>query len=190
MHIGAGRAALVIGDVAGHSPQAAATMGQLRSALRAYAADGYQPADVMRRANEHLLRYEPHAMATCCYLELQLSDHTATAVLAGHPQPILRTGDHAEFVPLKPGPPLGLRGANYRDLTLPLPAGCSLVLYTDGLVEDRRHPIDRGLTELCQAIQSAPSNDPDDLVDHILNAHVGPSPRSDDVAILALTLHG
>jgi serine phosphatase RsbU (regulator of sigma subunit) len=163
-------------------------MGQLRSALRAYAADGYLPADVMRRANEHLLRYEPHAMATCCYLELRLSDHTATAVLAGHPPPILRTTARAEFVPLSPGPPLGTRHANYCDRALALPAGCSVVLYTDGLLEDRRHAIDRGLTELCDAISSAPTNDPDDLLDHILNAQVGPSPRSDDVAILALTL--
>jgi serine phosphatase RsbU (regulator of sigma subunit) len=189
IHIDAGRAAIVIGDVAGHSPQAAATMGQLRSALRAYAADGYHPADVMRRANEHLLRYEPHAMATCCYLELQLADHTAIAVLAGHPPPILRTGDRADFLRPKPGPPLGTRRADYRDMTLLLPTGCSLVLYTDGLIEDRHHAIDRGLTELRQAVQTAPTNDPDGLVEHILSAQVGPSPRSDDVAILAITLH-
>ncbi|MEV6490899.1 SpoIIE family protein phosphatase [Actinoplanes sp. NPDC051633] len=189
IHIETGRAAIVIGDVAGHSPQAAATMGQLRSALRAYAADGYHPADVMRRANEHLLRYEPHAMATCCYLELQLADHTATAVLAGHPPPVLRTGDRAEFLRPKPGPPLGTRRAEYRDVTLLLPTGCSLVMYTDGLIEDRHHEIDRGLTELRQAVQTAPTNDPDGLVDHILSAQVGPSPRSDDVAILALTVH-
>jgi serine phosphatase RsbU (regulator of sigma subunit)/PAS domain-containing protein len=182
------RAALVIGDVAGHSPQAAATMGQLRSAVRAYAADGYQPADVMRRANEHLLRYEPDAMATCCYLEVHPKDHTVTAVLAGHPPPVVRTGDGTRFLHLKPGPPLGTRRANYCDLALPLPAGCSLVLYTDGLVEDRRLALDRGLTELRHAVQSAPTNEPEQLVEHILNAQVGPSPRSDDVAILALTL--
>jgi serine phosphatase RsbU (regulator of sigma subunit) len=90
---------------------------------------------------------------------------------------------------LRPGPPLGTRHATYRDVTLPLPAECSLVLYTDGLIEDRRHAIDRGYTELRQAIQSAPTNHPDHLVEHILNAQVGPSPRSDDVAILALTLN-
>jgi hypothetical protein len=62
------------------------------------------------------------------------------------------------------------------------------VLYTDGLIEDRRNTVDRGLTQLCEAIQSAPTDDPANLVEHILNANVGPSPRSDDVAILALTL--
>ena len=129
-------------------------------------------------------------MATCCYLELRLGDHTAIAVLAGHPPPVLRIADRAEFVWLKPGPPLGTRHANYRDRAIPLPAGCSVVLYTDGLLEDRRHAIDRGFRELCEAISSAPTNDPDDLVDRILNAQVDPSPCSDDVALLALTLGG
>ncbi|MEV6635918.1 SpoIIE family protein phosphatase [Actinoplanes sp. NPDC051470] len=188
IHIDADRAAIVIGDVAGHSPQAAATMGQLRSALRAYAADGSPPAEVIRRANEHLLRYEPQAMATCCYLELHLSHGIATAVLAGHPPPVLRSDDHTGPLHVRPGPPLGTRRATYRDQILPLPPGCSIVLYTDGLIEDRRYTVDRGLTELSEAIRSGPTDDPADLVEHILNANVGPHPRSDDVAILALTL--
>jgi GAF domain-containing protein/PAS domain-containing protein len=182
------RAAVVIGDVAGHSPQAAATMGQLRSALRAYAADGAPPAEVIHRANHHLLRYEPQAMATCCYLELHLADGTATAVLAGHPPPVLRANGHTGPLHLRPGPPLGTRHAAYHAQTVPLPPGCSLVLYTDGLIEDRRYSVDRGLTELCQAIESGPADDPAELLEHILNADVGPNPRSDDVAVLALTL--
>ncbi|MEV8510316.1 SpoIIE family protein phosphatase [Actinoplanes sp. NPDC051475] len=189
IHIDADRAALVIGDVAGHSAQAAATMGQIRSAVRAYAADDCSPSEVMRRANEHLLRYEPQAMATCCYLEVNLREHTATAVLAGHPPPILRADRHAAPLHAKPGPPLGTRKATYRDQVFPLPTGCSLVLYTDGLIEDRRYTLHRGLTELCRAIRSAPTTDPEQLVEHILTANVGPNPRSDDVAILALTLH-
>lgn len=188
--ITADRAAIVIGDVAGHSPQAAATMGQLRSALRAYAADGGPPAEVIRRANEHLLRYEPQAMATCCYLELHLSRGTATTVLAGHPPPVLRTAEHTRPLRVRPGPPLGTRRATYRDEILPLPPGCSIVLYTDGLIEDRRYTVDRGLTELCAAVQSGPTDDPAALLKHILNADVGPRPRSDDVAILVLSLLG
>jgi hypothetical protein len=61
------------------------------------------------------------------------------------------------------------------------------MLYTDGLIEDRRSTLHRGLSELCQAIQSAPTDDPENLVEHILTANVGPNPRSDDVAVLALT---
>lgn len=182
------RAAVVIGDVAGHSPQAAAVMGQLRSALRAYAADGAEPAEVIRRTNLHLRRYEPDAMATCCYLELHLGRGTATAVLAGHPPPIVHTAGHAAPLRLKPGPPLGTQGATYQPRPVTLPAGCCVVLYTEGLIEDRRLTLDRGLTELCQAIESGPVDDPEALVTHILSAGVGPHPRSDDVAILALTV--
>jgi serine phosphatase RsbU (regulator of sigma subunit)/PAS domain-containing protein len=186
--LGPDTAALVIGDVAGHSVTAAATMGQLRNALRAYAVDGHGPAAVLRRVNDLLVRLEPEAMATCCYLELNLADGTVTGVLAGHPAPILRAGDETRRLPLPPQPPLGVRGARYHDTALALPPHSDLVLYTDGLVEDRQYPIDRGMDDLCAAVRSAPAGDPHALIDHILHAGVGPTPRRDDVAILALTV--
>jgi serine phosphatase RsbU (regulator of sigma subunit)/PAS domain-containing protein len=183
--------AVVIGDVVGHSSKAAATMGQLRNALRAYAAEGHSPSGVMERVNHLLLRLEPDAVATCCYLELHLAEGTATAVLAGHPPPVLRAGGDARPLTLRGGPPLGVdERAVYIDSTFLLPTGSTLLLYTDGLVEDRRYDIDRGLAELCAAVRSAPTSEPEALVEHILNANVGPHPRSDDVAILALTLDG
>jgi serine phosphatase RsbU (regulator of sigma subunit) len=187
--LGPDTAAVVIGDVAGHSTQAAATMGQLRNALRAYAADGHSPTGVMHRSNQLLLRLEPDAIATCCYLELHLAEGTATAVIAGHAPPVLRTGDHADAVHLRAGPPLGVDpDTRYLDTTFLIPASSSLLLYTDGLVEDRRYSIDRGLQDLRNAVRSAPTRDPQQLLDHILAADVGPRPRSDDVAVLALTM--
>jgi hypothetical protein len=186
--LGPDTAAIVIGDVAGHSPRAAATMGELRNALRAYATDGYSPAGVMQRANQLLLRLHADAMATCCYLELHLAEGTATAVLAGHPPPVLRSGGLAGRVKLPTGPPLGTRNGHYVDSTFLLSPGCTLVLYTDGLVEDRRYTVDQGMADLCTAVHTAPTDDPGGLVDHILHAGVGPSPRGDDVAILALTV--
>jgi serine phosphatase RsbU (regulator of sigma subunit)/PAS domain-containing protein len=187
--LGPDTAAVVIGDVAGHSTQAAATMGQLRNALRAYAADGHSPTGVLQRTNQLLLRLEADAVATCCYLELHLAEGTATAVLAGHPPPVLRTGDRADTLRLRTGPPLGVDPhAEYLDTTFLLPTGASLVLYTDGLVEDRRYDIDRGLQDLRAAVVSASPSDPQALLDHILAANVGPHPRSDDVAVLALTV--
>jgi serine phosphatase RsbU (regulator of sigma subunit)/PAS domain-containing protein len=186
--LGPDTAAIVIGDVAGHSPQAAATMGQLRNALRAYAADGHSPTGVMQRANQLLLRLEPDAMATCCYLELHLAEGTATAVLAGHPPPVLRADGQTHRLRLRTGPPLGVHDRHYLDSTFLLPAGCNLVLYTDGLVEDRRYTLEQGLADLCAAVRSAPTDDPQTLVAHILRAGVGPDPRRDDVAILALTV--
>jgi hypothetical protein len=68
-----------------------------------------------------------------------------------------------------------------------LPPHSDLVLYTDGLVEDRQYTIDQGIADLCAAVRSAPAGDPHALIDHILNAGVGPAPRRDDVAILAFT---
>ncbi len=187
--LGPDTAAVVIGDVAGHSTQAAATMGQLRNALRAYAADGHSPTGVMRRTNQLLSRLEPDAMATCCYLELHLAEGTATAVLAGHPPPVLRTADRAEVLRLRSGPPLGVDpDVQYRETTFLLPSGGSLLLYTDGLVEDRRYSVDRGLRDLCAATLSAGTSDPHLLLEHILAADVGPHPRSDDVAVLAITV--
>ncbi len=188
IHLGPDTAALVIGDVAGHSPQAAATMGQLRNALRAYAVDGHTPTGVMQCANQLLLRLEPDAMATCCYLELHLAEGTATAVLAGHPPPVLRIRGDARCLRLRTGPPLGVREARYPDSSFVLPTGSNLILYTDGLVEDRRYTLDQGLADLCTAVRSAPTDDPRILVEHILRAGVGPLPRHDDVAILALTV--
>jgi serine phosphatase RsbU (regulator of sigma subunit)/PAS domain-containing protein len=189
IRLGPDAAAVVIGDVVGHSANAAATMGQLRNALRAYAAEGHTPTGVMQRVNQLLLRLEPDAVATCCYLELHLAEGTATAVLAGHPPPVIRTDGEARPLDLRRGPPLGVQdNATYVDSTFLVPAGCNLLLYTDGLVEDRRYDLDRGLAELCAAVRAAPTTDPEALVDHVLSAEVGPRPRSDDVAMLALEI--
>jgi GAF domain-containing protein len=187
IRLGSDAIAMVIGDVVGHSANAAATMGQLRNALRAYAAEGHSPTGVMERVNSLLLRLEPDAVATCCYLEVHLAEGTATAVLAGHPPPVLRAWDDARPLQLRSGPPLGvLDNPRYVDTTFLLPTGCNLLLYTDGLVEDRRYDLDRGLAELCAAVRTAPTSEPEALLDHVLAADVGPRPRSDDVAMLLL----
>jgi serine phosphatase RsbU (regulator of sigma subunit)/PAS domain-containing protein len=189
IQLGPDAIAVVIGDVVGHSATAAATMGQLRNALRAYAAEGHSPTGVIERANQLLLRLEPDAVATCCYLELHLPEGTATAVLAGHPPPVLRVSDSAYPLRLRSGPPLGVEDdVRYLDTTVLAPTGCNLLLYTDGLVEDRRYDIDQGLADLCAAVRAAPTCDPAALVEYVLAAGVGPFPRSDDVAILALTV--
>ena len=77
--LGPDAVAVVIGDVAGHSPNAAAIMGQIRNALRAYAAEGHSPTGVMDRVNRLMLRVEPDSVASCCYLEVHLAEGTATA---------------------------------------------------------------------------------------------------------------
>ncbi|WP_229070222.1 SpoIIE family protein phosphatase [Actinoplanes sp. DH11] len=72
------------------------------------------------------------------------------------------------------------------DIPLVLPPHSALVLYTDGLVEDRQYTIDQGIADLCAAVRSAPAGDPHALIDHILNAGVGPAPRRDDVAAFSM----
>ena len=182
---------IVIGDVAGHSTAAAAAMGQVRNALRAYAIERHSPTAVMGHVNRLLWNLRLHTMVTCCYVEIHPAEGTATAVLAGHPPPMLRTTSGAHLLPLRPGVPLGaVRDAAYLDTTFAIMPGDSLLLYTDGLVEDRRHPIDRGFAELSAALQHAPTRDPDAILDHILASNVGPQPRTDDVAMICLTNDG
>ena len=179
---------VVIGDVAGHSTAAAATMGQVRNALRAYAAERHSPTGVMHHANQLLLDLHLDALATCCYLELHRGEGTVTGVLAGHLPPMLRTAGGTHALELRRGLPLGVsRTAVYQDTTFLLPPDATLLLYTDGLVEDRRHPIDQGFDELRAALCAAPSREPEAVLDHVLSSRVGPRPRSDDVALLCLT---
>jgi stage II sporulation SpoE-like protein len=121
-------------------------------------------------------------------LELHPAEGTATAVLAGHPPPVLRLNGHVDHLPVRPGPPLGVRNAQYTDTTLLLPRGSTLILYTDGLVEDRQYTLDQGFADLCTAMRTAPTDDPHQLVEHIRHTGVGPRPRRDDVAVLAVTV--
>ncbi len=179
---------VVIGDVAGHNAAAAAAMGQVRNALRAYAVERHGPSAIMGHVNRLLWKLRLQTMVTCCYLEMHLDEGTATGVLAGHPPPMLRTTGGAHPLALRPGMPLGVsRDAAYLDTTFAIRPGDSLLLYTDGLVEDRRLPIDRGFHELLTALQHAPTRNPDAILDHILASNVGPAPRTDDVAMICLT---
>ncbi|MEV6932622.1 SpoIIE family protein phosphatase [Dactylosporangium sp. NPDC051485] len=181
--------AVVIGDVVGHSATAAAVMGQVRNALRAYAAERHSPSAVMQRVNRLLLDLHPDAVATCCYLELHLSEGTATAVLAGHPPPVLRAGRRVGTLTLRPAPPLGVSpDVGFPETTFLVPGGANLLLYTDGLVEDRRYHLDDGLAELRAAVRAAPTTDPRAMLDHVLAAGVGPRPRTDDVALVCLSV--
>jgi GAF domain-containing protein/anti-sigma regulatory factor (Ser/Thr protein kinase) len=189
IELGPDSVAVVIGDVAGHSTSAAATMGQIRNALRAYALEGHSPTGVMERVNRLVTRLDPNTLATCCYLELHLDEGTATGVLAGHPPPIMRTAGEARSLDLRIGVPLGASAeAVYVDTTVLIPPRSSLLLYTDGLVEDRRYPIDQGTSDLCRVVAEAPGDDPDTLADWVLSADVWPHQRTDDVAMLAITI--
>ncbi|WP_329530237.1 SpoIIE family protein phosphatase [Streptomyces sp. NBC_01450] len=142
--------ALVIGDVQGHGVQAAATMGQLRSAVRAFALSDHPPDEVMSHTNRLLIDLDPGQFASCCYVRLDPVTGVARAARAGHPQPLLRHPDgRTELLDLPGGVVLGVAPrARYPVTELTLEPGAVLALYTDGLVERPGADIDDGIERL------------------------------------------
>lgn len=149
--------ALVIGDVQGHGVQAAATMGQLRSAVRAFALGDRPPEEVMGGTNHLLIDLDPGQFASCCYVRLDPATGLARAARAGHLPPLLRHPDgRTETVELPGGVVLGVDPrAHYPVTELRLEPGAILALYTDGLVERPGHDIDDGIEALRRALAGA-----------------------------------
>ncbi|MCO6005618.1 SpoIIE family protein phosphatase [Actinoallomurus purpureus] len=146
-----GRVALIVGDVAGHGVRAAVTMGRLRTALRTIVnlelspADGLQQLDALMR---ELGEREP-AFATCVYAVYDATDGTCEIASAGHLPPLLlRPNGTTEFLDVPPAPPLGVGEGMIETRTFTIGDGSILVLYTDGLVENRGQDIDDGLSRL------------------------------------------
>ncbi|MFJ1807164.1 MULTISPECIES: SpoIIE family protein phosphatase [unclassified Streptomyces] len=163
--------ALVIGDVQGHGVQAAATMGQLRSAVRAFALGDRPPEEVMGGTNHLLIDLDPGQFASCCYVRLDPATGVARAARAGHLPPLLRHPDgRTEVVDLSGGVVLGVDPrAHYPVTELRLEPGAILALYTDGLVERPGQDIDDGIAALRRALAEA-------------GARPGPPPAAADAA--------
>ncbi|WP_433920217.1 SpoIIE family protein phosphatase [Streptomyces canus] len=149
--------ALVIGDVQGHGVQAAATMGQLRSAVRAFALGDRPPDEVMSSTNHLLIDLDPGLFASCCYIRLDPATGVARAARAGHPPPLLRSPDgRTRVLDLPGGVVLGVDPkARYPVTELQMEPGAILALYTDGLVERPGSDIDEGITALRVALAKA-----------------------------------
>ncbi|MFE6286328.1 SpoIIE family protein phosphatase [Streptomyces sp. NPDC057877] len=149
--------ALVIGDVQGHGVQAAATMGQLRSAVRAFALDDRSPDEVLDGTNRLLVDLDPGQFASCCYVRLDPVSGLALLARAGHPPPLLRRPDgRTRVVDIPGGVVLGVDPhAQYPVAELRMAPGSLLALYTDGLVERPGADIDEGITALRAALARA-----------------------------------
>ncbi|MGW1964391.1 SpoIIE family protein phosphatase [Streptomyces sp. NPDC001935] len=149
--------ALVIGDVQGHGVQAAATMGQLRSAVRAFALGDHSPDEVMSGTNRLLIDLDPGQFASCCYVRVDPVTGVAQAARAGHPQPLLRHPDgRTEVLDLPGGVVLGVDPhADYPVTDLVLEPEAVLALYTDGLVERPGTDIDDGIEALRATLADA-----------------------------------
>jgi serine phosphatase RsbU (regulator of sigma subunit)/anti-sigma regulatory factor (Ser/Thr protein kinase) len=180
-----GGLAVIMGDVAGRGIQAAAVMGQLQNAVRAYAAEGYGPAVIMQRVARML---DLREMATMLVLFFDPVTHAVRYANAGH-LPALVLTPEGEVTSLEGGAaPLSIVSSEvtYVDHEARLPAGSTILLYTDGLIEVRGEPIDEGLRRLHQALRSAPVSDPEELLNHVLFHMLHDQPGTDDVALLAL----
>ncbi|MEU9314012.1 SpoIIE family protein phosphatase [Streptomyces sp. NPDC048256] len=183
------RVALVIGDVQGHSAGAATIMGQMRTAVRAYAIEGHPPDVVVSHANRLLVGMETDLFATCCYAELDLEEGNALFVRAGHLAPMLRLPDGStEEVEVAGGPPLGiLAEADFPMTAVELVPGTVLALVTDGLVEAADLPLDEGMRRTRVALAAADPADPGKMADELLGDD---GRREDDVALLLLRYDG
>ncbi|MDQ0718208.1 GAF domain-containing protein/anti-sigma regulatory factor (Ser/Thr protein kinase) [Streptomyces luteogriseus] len=179
---------LVIGDVQGHSAGAATLMGQMRTALRAYAVEGHPPDVVVAHANRLLMDMESDLFATCCYVDVDLEEGAAWCVRAGHLPPVLRYPDgRTEIAEAEGGPPLGVvTRADFPMSPLRLPPGTVIALATDGLVETPDSDIDEGMEHLAERLAEAAPTDMGLVADALL----GNAPRSDDVALLLLRYDG
>ncbi|MGC4770533.1 SpoIIE family protein phosphatase [Micromonospora sp. DT44] len=177
---------LVIGDVVGKGVQAAAAMGQLRNALRAYLLEGFDPGESLTRLNRLVVSTEESSFATVVCLLFSPRTGRLRYASAGHPSPLLIRGDDVAFLHDRAlGPPVGaIPGATYRTAEGELPAGSRLLLYTDGLIEDRHLGIDAALAQL-RVDAAAPGHHVADLVDTVVERVTG-RPRRDDVAVLAV----
>ncbi|GAA2784097.1 SpoIIE family protein phosphatase [Streptomyces rameus] len=180
--------ALVIGDVQGHNAGAATLMGQMRTALRAYAAEGHAPDVVVAHANRLLLDMETDLFATCAYLDVDMERGTALCVRAGHLQPVLRHPDGAaEILRTEGGPPLGvLPQAEFPMTPLRLRPGTVIALTTDGLVETHDADLDAGMDRLARELAAA---DPAHL-GLVADALLTGAHRGDDVALLLMRYDG
>jgi GAF domain-containing protein/anti-sigma regulatory factor (Ser/Thr protein kinase) len=182
------RVALVIGDVMGRGITAAAVMGQLRATARAYASAQLTPADVLSHMDGAVTRLEQAQITTAAVAILDVPAHTLTIASAGHLPPLLlHPTEGAGYISVEPGPPLGAATPDYPQTTVSLPSGSMLLLFTDGLVEDRHRPVDVGMEELQKAAMDA--TDPEDLCDRALGS-IGHEDRDeDDTAMLAFVLN-
>ncbi|MET9701168.1 SpoIIE family protein phosphatase [Streptomyces sp. NPDC006529] len=186
-----GRVGAVIGDVQGHDTHAAAVMGQLRIVLRAYAAEGHAPATVMARASVFLHELDTDRFATCTYVEADLATGVFQLVRAGHLDPLLRSPDgDCRRLPVEGGMPLGLSAEfgrlEYPVTTVEVAPGETLLLCTDGLVEQPGADLDDGIRHLTAMVRSGPA-DLQLLADRLVG--VADERGEDDVALLLLRRH-
>ncbi|MEU8621989.1 SpoIIE family protein phosphatase [Streptomyces sp. NPDC048623] len=184
--LGAGRTALVIGDVMGRGVRAAAVMGQLRTAVRAYARLDLPPHEVLQLLDGLAAEIDASQIATCVYAVHDPNEGKLVYSSAGHLPILVRDEDGTVRRAEDPtGPPLGTGGWLHTSGSIALPPGSTAVLYTDGLVERRREDIDEGVSALERALSGA-TGTPQVVCDRLLRSLGVTADHDDDVAVLVV----
>ncbi|MFI8893402.1 SpoIIE family protein phosphatase [Streptomyces paradoxus] len=191
------RVGLLVGDVVGHGMLSAATMGRLRTAARSFAELDFPPDEVLTHLDNlvgRLDREDPDGKgagvigATCLYAVYDPAAQRCLMARAGHPPPAVVHPDGAVTYPdLPAGPPLGLGGLPFDTVEVDLPEGSQLVLYTDGLIEDRNRDVDAVLEQLREAL-AHPERAPEETCQAVLDT-VAPAHPHDDIALLVARVH-
>ncbi|MFF7604400.1 SpoIIE family protein phosphatase [Streptomyces parvulus] len=177
---------VAVGDVAGHSLDAAMVMGQVRHALRAYALEGHPPHVILSRLDHLLTSVEPSTAVTLCVVLIEYASETLHVANAGHLPPLLRAPDGTTVYVEEHGPMLGLGLPHPPALQVTAESGSLLLLVTDGLIERRHIDLQRSLDSLARVLARAPLS-PEDVCDELLDRL--PPDGSDDIAIMAVHLN-
>ncbi len=186
-----GRLGIAVGDIVGHGAEAAAAMGQLRSALRAYALEGRAPARLLQLLSRYADGVAGARGATLVYAVVDPAAREVRYAAAGHPPPLLvAPNGRARYLEGARGVPLDRAlGHVYEDAVAAVPEGTTLVLYSDGAIERRGEALDVGLGRLAEAAAESSRLAPEGLCTRLIDALLTGTRRHDDVALLAARVH-
>jgi PAS domain S-box-containing protein len=182
-----GRVAIAVGDIVGRGLHAAARMGRVSTALRAYAHDSASPADAVERLDRLVTAEDIVEFATLLLIFLDPGTGAGRACSAGHPPPLLVGAGGTDIVAVAAGPPIGIGSASRPETALTVPHGATLVAYTDGLVERRTVALDAGIERVREAAAGGrPGESAEQLVERVIAGVIGAGATDDDVALVAV----
>ncbi len=188
--VGDGRIAAIVGDVMGRGLEAAASMAQVRSTIRAYAIEDPDPVKVFRRVDDFFAALDLPQLVTAVYLLVEPGTGEVAIASAGHLPPlVIDAGGNRVLPTTLGGTPFGVGGSERQALTVQLPRGASLVAITDGLVERRGEDIDEGVDRILQAAGPEWQDDAHRLLTRIVSAAAAQRTHDDDVTVLVLRRH-
>jgi serine phosphatase RsbU (regulator of sigma subunit)/anti-sigma regulatory factor (Ser/Thr protein kinase) len=186
-----GGAGLVIGDVEGHALEAAGIMGQLRSAVRAYATEGHDPASVLERSSRLFAGLDADRYATCCCMWVDLATGATCAATAGHHGPLITDAQgRTRRMDIPVGPPLGVApGSIYRNGDTTLTRGSVVTLFTDGMLDSRRLGTGAAVNRLAVLLSGEHNDNLEVLADRLVKES-RPEHVPDDAALLLMRYDG